>query len=304
MRERLKIQRVFTSTAANLKGTEEVVFMRVLPLLNYDHRLVFFVALDSDDMVRRVKIQLAAIISTDVHKLVKSNVSEPLDPDGKEAGVILNSCLGYCSDLALSGTLWMVLGLWKRFSLIVMHKALSRRVRGMAERVSQTLHKIGIGSAIHKTFEDETRRFNEEEKRVLQVHLLRAYIFQPASEYTLLTDGEPDPQAPLEYLIMASNPKVMVPVPPNRVTSLIDIERFPEDSGHDFTLGISQRIMRLPGRPNCLLDWTTVPKDLVVEWLVEHRPGLHLRAAVASRTWPHPLNVGEIDVRDHSDCIR
>ncbi|EXK95633.1 hypothetical protein FOQG_04183 [Fusarium oxysporum f. sp. raphani 54005] len=115
MRERLKIQRVFTSTAANLKGTEEVVFMRVLPLLNYDHRLVFFVALDSDDMVRRVKIQLAAIISTDVHKLVKSNVSEPLDPDGKEAGVILNSCLGYCSDLALSGTLWMVLGLWKRF---------------------------------------------------------------------------------------------------------------------------------------------------------------------------------------------
>ncbi|KAJ4045450.1 hypothetical protein NW763_010563 [Fusarium oxysporum] len=174
----------------------------------------------------------------------------------------------------------------------------------MAERVSQTLHKIGIGSAIHKTFEDETRRFNEEEKRVLQVHLLRAYIFQPASEYTLLTDGEPDPQAPLEYLIMASNPKVMVPVPPNRVTSLIDIERFPEDSGHDFTLGISQRIMRLPGRPNCLLDWTTVPKDLVVEWLVEHRPGLHLRAAVASRTWPHPLNVGEIDVRDHSDCIR
>ncbi|EXL47969.1 hypothetical protein FOCG_10475 [Fusarium oxysporum f. sp. radicis-lycopersici 26381] len=66
MRERLKIQRVITSTAANLKGTEEVVFMRVLPLLNYDHRLAFFVALDSDDMVRRVKIQLAAIISTDV----------------------------------------------------------------------------------------------------------------------------------------------------------------------------------------------------------------------------------------------
>ncbi|RYC86001.1 hypothetical protein BFJ63_vAg11181 [Fusarium oxysporum f. sp. narcissi] len=309
MRERLKIQRVITSTAINLKGTEEVVFMRVLPLLNYDHRLAFFVALDSDDMVRRVKIQLAAIISIDVHKLAMLNVSEPLDPDGKEAGVILNSCLGYCSDLALSGTLWMVLGLWKGFivasskgrdnvpcwSLIVMHKALSRRARGLAERVSQTLHKIGVGSAIHKTFEDETRRFNEEEKRVLQVHLLRAYIFQLVSGYALFTDGELDPQAPLEYLIMANNLEVIVPIVPNRVTSLIRIERFLEDTGHDFTLGISQSIMRLPGTPSCLLDWTTVPKELVAEWLVEHRPGLDLLPALASLTRHHPLNRDEIN---------
>ncbi|KAL5598124.1 hypothetical protein FOBRF1_011917 [Fusarium oxysporum] len=280
MREHHKIQRIFTSTAANLKGTEQVVFMRVLPLLNYDHRLAFFVALDSDDMVRRVKIQLAAIISTDVHKLVELNVSEPLDPDGKEAGVILNSCLGYCSPR----TIWILVDGAR--SLKEHHCDAQSIVTWCEEpgrKDSQTLHKIGIGSAIHKTFEDETRRFNEEEKRVLQAHLLRAYIFQPASEYALLTDGEPDPQAPLEYLIMANNLEVRVPILPIRVTSLIRIERFLEDSGHDFTLVISQRIMRLPERPNCLLDLTTVPKDLVAEWLVEHRPGLHLRAAVSSR---------------------
>lgn len=176
-----------------------------------------------------------------------------------------------------------------------MHKSLSRRARGLAEKVSQTLHKFGVGSAIHKTFEDETRRFNEEEKRVLQVHLLRAYIFQLVSGYTLLADGEPDPQAPREYLIMANNLEVMMPTVPNRVTSLIRIERFLEDPGYDFTLGISQSIMRLPGTPNCLLDWTTVPKELVAEWLVEHRPGLDLLPALASLTRHHPLNRDEIN---------
>ncbi|KAF4415652.1 hypothetical protein FACUT_13212 [Fusarium acutatum] len=309
MRERLKIQRVITPTAINLRGTERVVFMAVLPHFNYDHRLALFVALDSDDLVRRVKIQLAAVMSTDVNKLARLKVSEPLYPDGEEAGRILNSCLGYCSDIAPSGTLWMVLGLWKAlevainkgrenaplWSFVEMNSSLTLRVRTMTEGIARILHTIGIGSAIHKTFEDETRGFSEEQKRLLQSHLLRAYVFQLVAAFPPFRDGETDPNAPLAHRIMANNVEVTLPFIPIYMTSLVYIDKVLQDSGNDFALGISQRLARLPGRPCGLMDWTAIPKDLVAEWLVEHRPGFELLPALASLTRHHPQNKDEIN---------
>ncbi|CZR40748.1 uncharacterized protein FPRO_10336 [Fusarium proliferatum ET1] len=309
MRERLKIQRVITPTGTTLRDAEGLVFMTLLPLLNYDHRLALFVALDSDDIVRRVKLQLAAIMLTDVSMLAGLNVNEPLSPDGQEAGTILNSCLGYGSDIAPSGTLWMLLGLWKAFevasdkgrenapfwSLVQVNVALANRANRMFGAMSRILQKIGIGSAIHKGFEDETRGFGEEQKRVLQTHLLQAYIFQLVAAFPPFKDGEPDHEAPLTHLIMANNIEVTMPFIPIYVTSLVNLDRILADSGSDFALGISQSLLRLPGRRCGLMDWTAIPKDLVAEWLVEYRPGLDLLPALASLTRRHPENKDEIN---------
>ncbi|KAG5762687.1 hypothetical protein H9Q72_009198 [Fusarium xylarioides] len=286
-----------------------MVFMVVLPHVNYDYRLALFLALDSDDLVRRVKIQLAAVMSTDVNELARLNVTAPLDPEGEDTAMILNSCLGYCSDMAPSGSLWMVLGLWKAWefaiskgrenallwSVVTMSKLVTIRVRAINEGIAQTFHQIGIGSAIHKTLEDETRGFSEEQKRVLQSHLLRAYIFQLVAAYPPFKNGETDPEAPLAHRIMANNIEVMMPYLPHYMTSLINIDTALRDSGNDFTLGVSQSLVRFPGRPCGLMDWTAIPKDLVAEWLVEHRPGFELLPALESLTRHHPQNKDEID---------
>ncbi|KAG5766579.1 hypothetical protein H9Q72_005346 [Fusarium xylarioides] len=313
MQHRLRIQQIITSTSLNLSPGEAIAFTTILPLVSYDYRLAFFVALESDQMVRKVKIQLAAVISGGMRNLITLRTGKLIDPFGEEAQIILDSCWGHCNGMEEYGTFWLLLSLWKGFEvaknnatdnvapwreLVVVKDAVSFRAKSLIQTMSMALLKVGVASASHQTFDDETSSFVEERKRILQTHLLQAYIFQLTSRYNVFADSETGPQVLRFHRIIANDVRVEVPRDFTAVTSLLSIDRLLEDAGDNLVLGIFQEVMRLVKSANCLMDWTMVPKDLVAKWLVDHRPGLAMRVALGSRVQQCPINVDEIDGRE------
>ncbi|KAF5575867.1 hypothetical protein FPCIR_12918 [Fusarium pseudocircinatum] len=312
MQDRLTIQRIITSTSLDLSQGEAIAFTTILPLVSYDYRLAFFVALKSDQMVRKVKIQLAAIISSDVRNLVTMRTDHLIDPFGEEAQNILDSCWGHCNGMEEYGTFWLLLGLWKGFEvaknngrdnvapwrgLVEVNDDVSFRAKNLLQAMSMALLKVGVASASHQTFDDETSPFVEERKRILQTHLLQAYIFQLTSGYNVFAELETGPHALRFHRIIANDVRVEVPRNFRSVTSILSIDRLLEDAGDNLVLGIFQEVLRFVQSANCLMDWTMVPKDLVAKWLVDHRPGLAMRLALGSRVQQCPINVDEIDGR-------
>ncbi|KAG5757387.1 hypothetical protein H9Q70_000037 [Fusarium xylarioides] len=307
MQNRLRVQGIIASTTLNLPQGEAIAFTTVLPLVSYDHRLAFFVALESDQMVRKVKIQLAAVISGDMRNLVALRTDELIDPRGEKARRILDSCWGFTKGMEEYGTFWLLLGLWKGFEVasangreratpwgeLSVDARLSRRATDLAMVMSEALLRVGVESASHQTFEGESRPFIEERKRVLQTHVLQAYIFQLTGGFDALADSEAGPQ--VVHRFIANDVRVQVPRIFKRVSSLVSSERLLEDAGDNFVLGISHKVMRIGTGANCLLDWTMVPKDLVAKWFVDHRPGLPMRVALGSRIRHCPINVDEVD---------
>ncbi|KAF5702124.1 hypothetical protein FMUND_13619 [Fusarium mundagurra] len=310
MQHRLRIQRIITPTTLNLPQGEAIAFTTVLPLVSYDYRLAFFVALESDPMVRNVKIQLAAIISSDMENLVTLTTDQPIDPLGEKARMIVESCWGHTKGMEKYGTFWLLLGLWKGFEVarangeeraapwgeLVVGIRLSLRAINLITAMSRALLRVGVESASYQMFEDETRPFTEERQRVLQSHLLQAYIFQLTGGYKAFASAQTGPQ--VFHRFIANDVLVQVPCIFTRVTSLVSIERLLEGAGDKLVLGIFHNVVRIGRSANCLLDWTMVPKDLVAEWLVDHRPGLAMRVALGSNIRQCPINVDEVDGRE------
>ncbi|KAF5600421.1 hypothetical protein FPANT_2436 [Fusarium pseudoanthophilum] len=307
MQHRLRIQRIITSTTLNLSQGEAAAFTAVLPLVSYDHRLAFFVALDSHQMVRKVKIHLAAMISSDMENIVTLRTDQPIDPLGEKARALLDSCWGHCKGMEGYGTFWLLLGLWKGFEVardngrentgplreLVLDDRASFRAKNLIIAMSKALMDVGVESASHQTFHGEHEPFTEERRRVLQTHLLQAYIFQLTGGYKALADLQTGPR--VFHRFIANDVLVQVPCVFTRVTSLVSVERLLEDAGDNLVLGISHSVVRIGKSANCLMDWTMVPKDLVARWLVDHRPGLVMRVALGSRIQQCPINVDEVD---------
>ncbi|KAF5974275.1 hypothetical protein FBULB1_7833 [Fusarium bulbicola] len=312
MKGRLEAQQIITPTTLNLCQGEAIVFTKVLPLVSYDYRLAFFVALESDKMVRKVKIQLAAIISSGMEDLVILRPDQLGDPRGEKARQILDSCWGYCKGMEKHGTFWLLLNLWKGFDVarcngdeqeapwkeLSVIGGVSHRANYLIKSISKALLDVHVESAAHQTFEDESRPFKEERKRVLQTHLLQAYIFQLTGGYKGLAGGEAGPQERIIYRLFTNDVLVTLPRDVRSVTSLISIERLLEESGDDMVMGIFDKILRIGTNANCLMDWTLIPKDLVAKWLADHRPNLPLRLALGSMIKQCPINVDEVDGRE------
>ncbi|KAJ4115024.1 hypothetical protein NW765_011655 [Fusarium oxysporum] len=117
MKRRLEIQGILDRDQVALSQLEARALRSLLPLLNYDHRLALFVALDSDEIVRRVKIQLAVLVSLGLDKVVRLKLDQEIDPNSSSAKFIFGSCWGFAQDLAKQGTMWLTLGLWRGYKL-------------------------------------------------------------------------------------------------------------------------------------------------------------------------------------------
>ncbi|KAL6413108.1 hypothetical protein AUP68_02606 [Ilyonectria robusta] len=93
---------------------ERIIFKTVLPLLDYDHRLAYFLARrSSSGLVRQVKIQVAALMCVGPHEVVQL-----FNPDEKTSAEnladLVNACWGCTRRMAKTGTIWLMSSLWKR----------------------------------------------------------------------------------------------------------------------------------------------------------------------------------------------
>ncbi|KAM0549844.1 hypothetical protein ACHAPJ_009286 [Fusarium lateritium] len=112
MANRLHYQGIIQQTDPQyaLTGSRECVFEAILPLVRYDHRLAYFIALISPDVeVRRLKVQLATfLLLKDDWNILTSRKKFDL-PTRVESW-------GWGKSLDSHGDLWRMLGLWKRIS--------------------------------------------------------------------------------------------------------------------------------------------------------------------------------------------
>ncbi|EEU35476.1 uncharacterized protein NECHADRAFT_86219 [Fusarium vanettenii 77-13-4] len=174
---------------------EAEVFKAVLPILDYDHRLAYFVAQHTDNVIlRQSKLQLASILTVEALELMKL----PADM-GDDFDALAAKCWGYTRPLAKQGTMWMVLGLWKLAAkhLNDFHEGMitnlthvpvfgtsvhvslmeSTKVANTIKRLTRALAKLHIG-LIDVPTADETGELDRAGCVELQTHLFTAFLGQ------------------------------------------------------------------------------------------------------------------------------
>ncbi|CAJ0553408.1 Ff.00g119200.m01.CDS01 [Fusarium sp. VM40] len=309
MTHRLELQRIVSHDKLAMNPSECVAFKIVLPLVGYDHRLAFFVALDCDDVVRKVKIQLAAILAIDIAYMFGLDVTEQMDPSCSKAQEIMDACWGYGSALARQGTMWLTLGIWKYYERTISDgsapmldeqtvfptQGLTENANLLKRRIAQSLlgHRIESRESEHVDREDKD--IGEERKKLLQAQLLQAYVFQLASGCYPKIDGVRKPGRGFRHKVLSSTGEAHVAPDQYGLTSLVDVERLLLESGRDFVLGISHSMRRNSngGEELFMSDWTMIPIRVVCEWLVNHAPGLNIHAALSSGIPHYPQDNSE-----------
>lgn len=178
-----------------IRGKEADIFKAVLPILDYDHRLAYFVAQRTDNMIlQQSKHQLASLLAVGVLRVFHfpPNIPEGLDGWASE-------CWGYTRPLARQGAMWMALGLWKRAARqfydfrhaegvkvpylplaetpisVSLHR--SRQVVSGITRLNSALKKLHIG-LIDVPTADETGELDDADCLELQTHLFTAFLGQ------------------------------------------------------------------------------------------------------------------------------
>lgn len=129
----LETQGIIPEGQFGLNGSEADAFRAILPLVDYDHRLALFGCLESNPVVRGVKLEFISVLTVDVHNIVivkHKTFLEPLLQDDDLYQKFFRACMGSSRCLANSGGIWLTLGLWKRYSLheMAMNRALSKSI--------------------------------------------------------------------------------------------------------------------------------------------------------------------------------
>ncbi|RKL46850.1 hypothetical protein BFJ72_g2590 [Fusarium proliferatum] len=307
MMEQLRIQHVLRRGEMALGGVENDVYRAILPLVKYDHRLALFVALESDDIVRRLKVQLASIIALDMNKLIRLETPEPIGPDSTVATEILNSCKGHCHEFAHEGTVWLVHGLWSAYltavedgtddgiiwDMVIVDKSLSQSVTKLIKKMSKAMTTLGLRPVARQTVQHDNRAIDEGRKNKLQAHLLAAYIYQIAIGHQPLPDGRSDRSNSMRYRLFNLDIADTKPFS-DEVTSLLNIEQLMASSGEEIVSGISTNLQRVSGDTNVLVDWTLIPLSVVAVWLVDHRPGHNIPGALMTLYRTPKVNSDEL----------
>lgn len=296
MKRRLEIQGILDRDQVALSQLEARALRSLLPLFNYDHRLAIFVALDSDEIVRRVKIQLAVLVSLGLDKVVRLKFDQEIDPNSSSAKFIFGSCWGFAQDLAKQGTMWLTLGLWRGYKLsrVVRHgqnsfgdlvcfdPILDNKAEYLVQEVSDELGHLGIKSASDATIKQEARSLDARAERKLQSQLLKAYIFQLTMGNHPLEGGIPQREKAPEFKMMERWADVYMLIDPTSASSLMVPEQHMVDSGEGCVSGISHGLQREAGDYTVMMDWNMIPNSVLAEWLVDHRPGQNVYAALAA----------------------
>ncbi|KAJ4157060.1 hypothetical protein NW754_008702 [Fusarium falciforme] len=276
---RLHVQGILgdKSLSIGLVGRNSDIFDLALYVLGFDHRLALFVALPSESaVVRQVKVQLAALLSEGIDRLLH------FDDDVSEHDLASQS-QGWTKPLARTGSMWLALGLWKGFAAKYDDFTTPRTSRE-AEYGKLKLDDYGVSidvatcQQISKTINTLCSFFVEQEIPVLPVrsvvelrelrpaevlelqkHLLHAYIFQ-------LTEQLDGPSGP-KFLDISTQMDIDVECGiPHWTKSTLDFERIRKSdlTGTGSIFGIYHGMERTEGSSVVRLsDWTWISTSVV-----------------------------------------
>ncbi|KAF5543373.1 hypothetical protein FNAPI_9695 [Fusarium napiforme] len=295
---RLKVQRLITPVGLALSTSEAKVFRSCLSPLGYDHRLAMFVALDSQQPIARVKIQLAV--------LLKHGLPEPFRVVSPESfrnpqyiKTLIGKCHGIGSSLAKQGTLWLYLGLFKHAVMVSSdgdgtHSGLEGvEYLPSHARLALESDMAQVASLVGGLFSDEVRdaleapisaesadNLGSDATGELQRQLLRAFVYQLTVSYYPKINGRRDKNSGLLHKVLSTlSPCGMDIVSSQRPTAVIHVQSHIDREGGDFVFGFCHSFYRADKRPLHLgKDWTLIPGEMVARWLSEFRPDMNMHA--------------------------
>lgn len=300
---RLTVQGIISQEVFVLPEPDARAFRQILPLVNYDHRLALFVAIDSgnsDTIVRMVKIQLAALISSgfqDVLWIQCENLKAAMETDPRLLSQMIRACVGYGRRLARQGTMWLVLGLWKHFihaessgqnrefralyDVVEVDQSRSPIAQDLVDTMCLYLRRVGIAVPSGMNVAAEVGDINETQARQLQAHLLRSYLYQLIGGKLL------EGQTKLSHKIIATDTRIgELGVP--------DLEEMHRKEGSEMIFGVCHSLSKRVGQSLVFAaDWTYIPADIVAEWKNKNAPNTSLRDRLRSGIELATSNVDE-----------
>ncbi|KIL95579.1 hypothetical protein FAVG1_00316 [Fusarium avenaceum] len=305
MTRRLETQGILSKGEFGLKGSEADAFRAILPLVDYDHRLALFACLDSNPIVRGVKLELISVLTVGIHNIVAVNDAAFLEilHDRDLHHKFFSACMGPSRSLARCGGMWLALGLWRRYSLDEMAvnsspeevdftnwlngylEPLETNVNNVTARV-KALHKalVGVGisvqdSSVHLHYQlDETETFE------ILTHLFHAFMFQ----LTVVRQGQEHPTHLLYPAMMDVHKRRTL-----NLNLLIDEATFLRVEHGECVFGISHSMTRDVEKKVFLEDWTWVPAWVVATWMVDNAPDSDITSLLLDTTDDVDENIGE-----------
>ncbi|KAH7254262.1 uncharacterized protein BKA55DRAFT_567297 [Fusarium redolens] len=267
-----------------LEGRELAAFLTVLPFVDHDYRLAYFIAQDSptgsDDLLQ-TKVQLAAVINSGGISMFDFETSLGQSADTLQK--VVSACTGYSQPLSDQGNMWLALGLWKRFAhhtnsfqnippsgalelpglYVKAKRSLCFKAFQSWWEISSALATCGIKTA-QKRFGDESN-LSTSECYEIQSHLFRAYLSQLTS-----CCRDRSQKDVFEFLDISSKRTINGLL--GASVASIDFGRIPDNKP---AFGIYHSLIRFEAEVY-FKDWTMIPPRIVTTWVEQfrHRVGM------------------------------
>lgn len=302
MLDRLQVQGIVSRERFALVGSTAAIFRSVLPACNYDHRIALLLAFDCDHAVRRVRIQLAALLLGDINHLLQLKPAS-LSDDSAVKTRLLDMCSGAASSLARQGTIWMTLGLW-RFCHQVKYNGTRNLLEQEAEKflsfaerptceVEDRFIQLGEALKLSGAFTEEEgkqlarppaqelHQLDDIELHELQRGLLRAFVHQLALGHRPSNANGGD--ATMIHEVISTVLPLGEIKQPRKLVRFVDMHDFLAQEHSAAIFGICTGFVRPNFCPSVFATgWTWIPARVVAEWKQEHAPQLTLSDALSS----------------------
>ncbi|KAJ4179277.1 hypothetical protein NW755_012621 [Fusarium falciforme] len=301
MLDRLSVQRIISQDRFILPGLDAKAFRAILPMVNYDHRLALFVALDSespDIVVKMVKVQLAALATFGLERVfspksLEQSLLELTLADEQLFSLLFEACRGYGRRLAQTGTMWLSLGLWKHFlsvqsgldnprfkalhDIIGMDIGVAQLAEKRVTEMCRALQAQGIKISPAMQVSDENTDIDKDEVSQLQAHLLRSFLHQLVGGYCPRASSE------LAHKLVATDAQVHQIGYDESITGILPVDQIHEEGPTRCLFGICYLLRKVPGKAIILAcDWTQIPVSAVSEWRDKNAQDTGLCDALAS----------------------
>lgn len=312
MLDRLKLQRVISQSGFILPKPDDKAFRSILPLVDYDHRLALFVALDSgnpDHMVRMVKVQLAALAVFGLERIFSFNSPEQdlwemTEKHPHLPSMVYGACVGYGRSLATRGTMWLSLGLWKHFlstdyaphnpkakalhSLVRVDRGLSQMAEDRANEMFHALRTQGIMVPPGIQVAREVNEIDMAQQSQLQAHLLQAFLHQ------LIAVHRPNESSELAHDLIATDTPVYEIRLNESIAGILPIDQIHETDATKCSFGVCHLLRKMQGKSAfSAYDWTHIPVSIVAQWKDQTAPDVRLCDTLASGIPRLPGNCDE-----------
>ncbi|KAL3958318.1 hypothetical protein ACCO45_006480 [Purpureocillium lilacinum] len=243
-------------------------FHGLLRLFDYDPRLAMFVALPCENMaVQAIKIQFAALQMVGVDQVFPTLRFGNRCDDERQFDIFAG-CIGLTRGIAMTGTIWALLGFWKRAirDSVQFHGVENKLYklipgRGVNRAPTQSAHEIG-----YPVRTDESNYIAHREMDELREQLLRCYHSQVAvatvpNEYG---SGAED-QAEAQYQDLATQSPFVMEGGLNGLINFPAITQSGPNEGTPF--GVYTGLARTDTYERTFLrDWIWIPQGTWNAW--------------------------------------